>query len=81
MSDPGFVGDVSGRIRAARDRLGITQVQAAKRCQISTASWNDMETGKREPTLDRMWGIAVLLGIDPHELDPRLASTGKPRKR
>ena len=68
------------RLKAVRVRLGITQSAAAKACGINRASWNDMEAGRREPTLDRLWGIASKLGVDPYELDPRFMSTRMARQ-
>lgn len=81
MSAEPFLSDVTTRLKSAREKLGISQAEAARRCAIGPVSWNDLESGKRSATLDRLWGLATALGIDPHELDPRLASAKPLRRR
>lgn len=72
------------RVRAARLGLGITVAEAARRCGIGHQAWTDLERGRKgdgtamSVSLDRLWLIAESLGIDPHELDPRLASVPRP---
>mgnify|MGYP005831352799 CR=1 FL=1 len=67
-------------IREARLRLGLNMVEAAERCGIGYQSWTDLERGRKgdgtilNVSLDRLWLIAQSLGIDPHDLDKRLAS-------
>lgn len=68
------------RVRATRERLGLTIAESARRCGIGHQSWADLERGHlgdgREfgVSLDRLFLIAEGLGVDPHELDDRLAS-------
>jgi transcriptional regulator with XRE-family HTH domain len=68
------------RLKAVRERLGLSQDQIAKQLGIGRASWADLETGHRSPSLERLWDIAMALQIDPHTLDSRLASV-KPKPK
>ena len=63
------------RLRAARERLGLSLAEAAARFDppISKQSWGDAERG-RYRSLDWWYSAALALGIDPHTLDERLAS-------
>lgn len=65
------------RLRAALERLGLTQVAAAARLGIKQPSLAAILSGRKRPTLDWLHAAAVKLEIDPAELDPRLASTWK----
>jgi DNA-binding transcriptional regulator YiaG len=38
------------RLKALRERLGLTQVQAAERIRIAQSQWSSYEAGKRQPT-------------------------------
>jgi hypothetical protein len=63
------------RLRAAREALGLSCEAAGARVRppISGQSWGDAERG-RPRSLDWWYSAALALGVDPHELDPRLAS-------
>ena len=65
------------RLRAALGRLGLTQKAAAERLGIKQPSLHDYLSGKRTPTLDWLHDAAGKLGIDPAQLDFRLASRGR----
>ena len=75
-----FLSTPGGRLKSARERLGLSLADAAKKCGVGRQSLWDLESGKRSATLDRLWGIATALEIDPAELDPRLASNQLKRK-
>ena len=64
----------ASRLRAVRLRLGLTTYQAAKTVGIAQSSWAQMESGRTNPTLDRLLTLAGKLGVDPAELSPNLAS-------
>lgn len=66
---PGF----PAALRALRERRGWSDGDVAKLLKISRANVYLLENG-HPATLERIWRIAVGLGVDPHELDPRLAS-------
>lgn len=38
------------RLKAVRDRYGLTQAQAAERIRISQSQWSAFESGGRQPT-------------------------------
>ncbi len=65
----------AARLRALRARAGLTQQQLADRLGITQGYVADVERGRRVPGLDWLHDAATALGWDPHELDPRLAST------
>lgn len=80
-------GDATGgpsigdRIRAARDRAGFTQGQAAGRMpnNVTVQYWSDVENGRRTPSLEWLWEAARAIGCNPHSLDERLASKRWPK--
>lgn len=63
------------RLRAAREALGLSCPEAGARRSppISGQSWLDAERGKPR-SLDWWYASALALGVDPHAIDPRLAS-------
>lgn len=68
------------RLRAAREQLGLTQRDAARTLGVSFTSYAQYEQGVREPTLEWLIRFAETVGIDPHTLDPRLASNRTPKR-
>jgi transcriptional regulator with XRE-family HTH domain len=58
------------KIRVLRERLGLTQAQAAKRAGMpSRATWNDIEKGRRaNVTMETLDAIAKALGVRATEL-------------
>ena len=62
------------RLAAVRESLNLNRAQAAKLVNVSWQYWSDIETGKKIPSLDKLWEIAGQLGVDPNRVDPRLAS-------
>ena len=74
---PSGVGEnpVGVKLASARESLGLTRSQAAERLGCSYQALAEIELGRRNVSLERLHGIAVGLGIDPHWLDERLAST------
>jgi len=65
----------AARFAAARKSLGLTQAEAAARLGCSPGYVGQLESGHGSPTLDKIHELATTLGIDPHTLDERLAST------
>ena len=63
------------RLRAAREQLGLSCAEAGARMAppVGKQSWLDAERGKPR-SLDWWYSAALALGVDPHEIDPRLAS-------
>lgn len=57
------------KMRDLRERLELTQEQAAKRAGIKTRqAWNNVENGDREPSLPTLERIAKALGVKPKDL-------------
>jgi transcriptional regulator with XRE-family HTH domain len=66
-------------IQAAREAQRLTRREVAEALNISDQYLYQVETGRRAAALETLWEIALHLGIDPHTVDPRLASR-PPRK-
>lgn len=74
-------GTFADHLKAARERLGLTQAQLAERLGVTRSYVGQMESGALVPTLDKIHEQALRLGVDPHALDPRLASTRRRGRR
>ena len=61
------------RLRAERERAGISQVELATRSQIGRTTIANMEIGGQDATLYQMFVLAGALGIEPATLLPRLS--------
>jgi DNA-binding XRE family transcriptional regulator len=58
-------------VRRIRVAEGFTQEQAAKRCGMTTRTWQRIEAGMKGPTSPKLLTVArvaVALGVDPHEI-------------
>lgn len=50
------------KIRSRREKLGLTQAQAADRSGMQRVRWTEIETGReRNPSLDRLEAMAAAL--------------------
>ena len=76
MSDDTF----PRRLRDARKAAGLTQVELADRVGVHQTRLSQIEGGAAVD-LEMRWKLAVALGVDPHRLDDRLASTKRKGKR
>lgn len=56
------------RLRAARRRAGLTQLQAAQALGLSASAYCGYETGKRQPDLARLRRLSLLLRVSVDEL-------------
>ena len=56
------------RLRAARLRAGLTQLQAAQSLGLSASAYCGYETGKRQPDLARLRRLSLLLHVSVDEL-------------
>lgn len=59
---------VNSRLKKARNKAGLTQVEVAKKGGISPISYQRYESGKRTPTYATMKLIAMALGSSVDEL-------------
>jgi len=56
------------RIRALRERRGLTQEDFAARCGISVSFASLLERGERSPSYETLLQVAAALGLPPSEL-------------
>jgi transcriptional regulator with XRE-family HTH domain len=56
------------RIRALRERRGLTQEDFAARCGISVSFASLLERGERSPSYETLLQVASALGLPPSEL-------------
>ncbi len=56
------------RIRKARERLEITQEEAAYRAGLDYSYYNQIEMGKRNPSVKALSRIAKAIGVPLKEL-------------
>ena len=75
MSDDTF----PSRLRDARKAAGLTQVELADRVGVHQTRLSQIEGGAATD-LETRWRLAVALGVDPHRLDERLATTKRRAK-
>lgn len=61
------------RLRAARHRLGVTQKDAARLSGMLPQQFYSYEIRGKLASLDVLHRIALAIGADPHEIDPRLS--------
>ncbi len=69
------------KLRAARELASIDRRELASRLKISYQRLSDIEADRWPMTLDKIHEISLALGIDPHQIDSRLASTSARPKR
>ncbi len=67
------------KMRALRESLDLSQVEAAKKAGMSLSQWNDIEKGRKPNlTLETLSTVAATLGVDARELStPAPATKGK----
>ncbi len=65
--------DFGKRVRAKRKQLGLTQVQLAEACGVSTTFVSDLERGKQTAELGKSIILANMLGLDVVIIDREAA--------
>jgi transcriptional regulator with XRE-family HTH domain len=55
-------------VRELRLSLGLSQADLADRAETRRALISDFERGETNATLDSLVRIALVLGVDPHDL-------------
>ena len=65
-----IVPGLAGRMRAAREAAGMTQVAAAERSGVHRISIMKFETERTVPTLDVLYRLAAAYGVNVCELLP-----------
>jgi transcriptional regulator with XRE-family HTH domain len=83
MPTPPEPDSPAARLRAARDRAGLSQGQAAAKMpgNVTIQYWSDVERGRRSPSLEWLWDAAHAIGCDPNTLDDRLRPARPPKRR
>jgi transcriptional regulator with XRE-family HTH domain len=64
----GHLQGLARRIRALRERRGLTQEDFAARCGISVSFASLLERGERSPSYDTLLQVAAALGLPLSEL-------------
>lgn len=62
------IGRLGRRIRELRVAKQLTQEQAAERAKLDPKHWQDLETGRTNPTLATLVGISRALGVKLSDL-------------
>ena len=74
-------GIVADRVRAGRDRLGISQAALAERLGVSPGYVADIELARKYPSPALMERIAETYGVEPFRLLVPLDGSGVPGAR
>ncbi|MFJ8693086.1 XRE family transcriptional regulator [Streptomyces roseolilacinus] len=74
----GALPDVAPQLRALRRRRGLTLEAAARRAGLSPAHLSRLETGRRQPSLPMLLGLARTYGTTVSELLGEMAHTTDP---
>jgi transcriptional regulator with XRE-family HTH domain len=67
LDDP-TVRDLGKNLRAARERLGLTQEEVAARSGVQAGEISRIERGKRDPQVSTLEKIASAVGVPPGRL-------------
>jgi transcriptional regulator with XRE-family HTH domain len=60
---------IATRIRQARERLGLTQTEAAEKARMRQGTWSAYETGaKKDPRASTIRHMCGVLGISADDL-------------
>ena len=62
------------RLALALKRAGVSQAELARRLGVGRTVVHQVIRGDWPPSLDWLWEAAVAIGVDPNELDSRLAN-------
>ncbi len=62
------MGDLGSNLRAAREKLGLTQEQVAERSGVHATEISRMEAGKRDPQVSTLLKLAKAVEVPPGRL-------------
>jgi len=62
-ADEDLAERVAARLRAFRERSGVTQREMARRLDVAPPNYNRLEAGRHRPTTDTLLRIAEVMGI------------------
>lgn len=60
--------DIGKNVTSFREELGWTQRELAEKAGVSYSFLNDIENGRRQPSMDSLEGIARALGVRASEV-------------
>lgn len=67
-ADDPDMGDLGSNLRAARERLGLTQEQVAERSGVHATEVSRIEGGKRDPQVSTVRRLAKAVEVKPGQL-------------
>lgn len=62
------MADLGTNLRAARERLGLTQEQVAERSGVHATEVSRIEAGKRDPKVSTLRRLAEAVQVKPGQL-------------
>lgn len=62
------MGVLGGNLRAARERLGLTQEEVAHRSGVHATEVSRIESGKRDPQVSTLERLAKAVEVKPGQL-------------
>lgn len=62
------MGVLGGNLRAARERLGLTQEEVAHRSGVHATEVSRIEAGKRDPQVSTLERLAKAVEVKPGQL-------------
>lgn len=62
------MAELGPNLRAARERLGLTQEQVAERSGVHVTEVSRIETGKRDPQVSTVRRLAAAVEVKPGQL-------------
>jgi len=62
------VRELGSNLRAAREKLGLTQEQVAERSGVHATEISRMEAGKRDPQVSTLLKLAKAVEVSPGQL-------------
>jgi transcriptional regulator with XRE-family HTH domain len=62
------VGVLGRNLRAARERLGLTQEQVSERSGVQAGEVSRIECGKRDPKVSTLEKLAAAVEVEPGDL-------------
>jgi transcriptional regulator with XRE-family HTH domain len=75
--DDSPMAGIGTNLRAARERLGLSQEQVANRCGVHATEVSRIEGGKRDPRVSTVVRLARAVEVEPAELLRRPASDSR----
>lgn len=59
---------ISQNVKQARAKAGISQKVMSDRCGVSVQQISDVESGRKKPSLELLFAMAVALGVNSSDL-------------